>query len=208
MDTMKRDKLDRKWKKHADEMELEVIQKLQGNFTYHVFEVARASLSRFGVEKTGLKKDSFVLHIEATSGTDEGRRSTQGWLCFDSELDALLYLAHVWFRYIKTNCTAPDDAMADTIELVEKAMGIALREGGFGNDVLKDILIRAVGRLASIDLSGGVHVNDGHFDTEIAEDCSKQSGIHAELAGLAASGALDLQNHKHLKMVESWMARG
>jgi hypothetical protein len=208
MDATTRDKLDRKWKKHADEIELEVIQKLQGNFTYHVFEVARASLNRLGVEKTGLKKDSFVMHITAASGTDEGRRSVQGWLCFDGEFDALLYLSHVWFRYIKTNNTALDDAMADTIELVEKAMAIAMREGGFDNDVLKDVIIRSVGRLASIGLSGGVCVNDGHFDSEIAGDCSKRSGTHAELAGLAASGALDLQNQKHLKMVESWMARG
>ena len=146
MDALTRNKMDRKWKKHADEIELEVIQKLQGSSTYHVVEVARASLKRFGVEKAGLKKDSFVMRIETSSGFDEGRRSAEGWLCFDSEPDALFYLFHVWFRYIKTNYSVLDDAMADTIEIVEKAMGIALREGGFGNDVLKDLIVRATGQ--------------------------------------------------------------
>ena len=155
MDTLRRDKPNRKWKKHADEIELEIIQKLQGNSTYHVVEVARASLKRFGVEKGGLRKDSFVMQIEAAAGVDEGRRSAWGWLCFESELDALLYLFHVWFRHIKTNCTALDDAMTETVELVEKAMSITLREGGFGNDILKDIIIRAIGGLAGISLSGG-----------------------------------------------------
>jgi hypothetical protein len=208
MDALKRDKLNRKWKKHADEIELEIIQKLQGNSAYHVVEVARASLKRFGVEKAGLRKDSFVIQIEAAAGADEGRRSAWGWLCFESELDALLYLSHVWFRHIKTNCTTLDDAMTETIELVEKAMGITLREGGFGNDVLKDIIVRAIGRLVGISLSGGVYVNDGHFESEITEGCSKRNGRHTELADLAASGALDIQNQKHLKMVESWMTVG
>jgi hypothetical protein len=207
MDALTRNKLDRKWKKHADEMELEVIQKLKGSSEYHVVEVARASLNRFGVEKTGLRKDSFVMRIEAAAGLDESRRSAGGWLCFDSETDALLYLSHVWFRHIKTNYTALDEAMADTVEIVEKAIEIALREGGFGNDVLKDMIIRAVGRLVSISLSGGVSVNDGDFESEIVEGCSRHNGSHSELANLAASGALDVQNQKHLKMVESWMTR-
>ena len=205
MDALTKNKMDRKWKKHADEIELEVIQKLKGNSDYHVVEVARASLKRFGVEKAGLKKDSFVMRIETSSGFDEGRRSAGGWLCFESEPDALFYLFHVWFRYIKTNYTVLDDAMADTIELIEKAMGIALREGGFGNDVLKDLIIRATGRLAAVSFAGGVCVNDGHFDAEIVEGCSKHNGTHAELANLAANGTLDVQNQKHLKMVESWM---
>ncbi len=208
MNALTRDKLDRKWKKHADEMELEIIQKLQGNSTYHVVEVARASMKRFGVDKTGLRKDSFVIQIEATAGTDEGRRSAWGWLCFDSELDALFYLSHVWFRHIKTNYATLDDAMAETIELVEKAMGITLREGGFGNDILRDLIIRAIGGLACVNLSGGVYVNDGHFEAEIAEGCSKRNGTHAELANLAASGVLDVQNQRHLKMVENWMMAG
>jgi len=207
MDALKRDKLDRKWKKHADEIELEVIQKLQGSSAYHVVEVARASLKRFGVGKTGLQKDSFVIQIEATAGVDEGRRSAWGWLCFESEMHALLYLSHVWFRHIKTNFTTPDDAMIETIELVEKAMGITLREGGFGNDVLRDMIIRAIGRLASINLSGGVYLNDGLFESAIVESCSKRNGTHAELANLAATGALDVQNQDHLKMVENWMTR-
>ncbi len=206
MDELKRDKLDRKWKKHADEIELEVIQKLQGNSTYHVVEVARASLKRFGVEKTGLRKDSFVIQIEATAGADEGRRSACGWMSFESEMNALLYLSHVWFRHIKTNFTSPDDAMIETIELVEKALGITLREGGFGNDILRDMIIRAIGRLASINLAGGFYVNGGLFESEIVESCSKHNGTHAELASLAAKGALDVQNQDHLKMVESWMA--
>ncbi|HET6488473.1 MAG TPA: hypothetical protein VFG28_01835 [Syntrophales bacterium] len=205
MDSLKRDKLDRKWKKHADEIELEVIQKLQGNSTYHVVEVARASLKRFGVEKTGLRKDSFVIQIEASAGIDEGRRAAWGWLCFESEMHALLYLSHVWFRHIKTNFTTPDDAMIETIELVEKALDITLREGGFGNDVLRDMIVRAIGRLASISLSGGVYVSDGLFGSEIVESCSKRNGTHAELANLAIKGILDVQNQDHLKMVESWM---
>jgi hypothetical protein len=205
MDALTKNKLDRKWKKHADEIELEVIQKLKGNSDYHVVEVARASLKRFGVEKAGLKKDNFVMRIETSTGFDEGRRSAGGWLCFDSEPDALFYLFHVWFRYIKTNYTVLDDAMADTIELVEKAMSIALREGGFGNDVLKDLIIRATGRLASVSFTAGSYLSDDHFDSEIVEGCSKHNGKYAELAGLAASGSLDVQNQKHLKMVESWM---
>ncbi|MGE5843967.1 MAG: hypothetical protein ACM32K_03620 [Syntrophaceae bacterium] len=208
MDAQTRNKLDRKWKKHADEIELEVIQKLKGNSDYHVVEVARASLKRFGVEKAGLKKDSFVMRIETTAGFDEGRRSAGGWLCFDSEADALFYLFHVWFRYIKTNCSVLDDAMADTVDLVEKAMSIALRDGGFGNEVLKDMIVRAVGRISSVSFTAGVCVNDGQFDAEVVEGCSKHNGKHAELAGLAASGALDVQNQKHLKMVESWMTAG
>jgi hypothetical protein len=205
MDAQTRSKLDRKWKKHADEIELEVIQKLKGNSDYHVVEVARASLKRFGVEKAGLKKDSFVMRIETTAGLDEGRRSAGGWLCFDGEPEALFYLFHVWFRFIKTNYSALDDAMADTVDLLEKAMGIALREGGFGNDVLKDMIVRAIGRICSVSFAAGVRVNDGQFDAEVIEGCSKHNGKHAELAGLAASGALDMQNQKHLKMVESWM---
>jgi len=208
MDALTKNKMDRKWKKHADEIELEVIQKLKGNSDYHVVEVARASLKRFGVEKAGLKKDSFVMRIETSSGFDEGRRSAGGWLCFDSEPDALFYLFHVWFRYIKTNYSVLDDAMADTIELVEKAMGIALREGGFGNDVLKDLIVRATGQLASVSFTAGVCVNDGLLDAEIVEGCSKHNGKYAELAGLAASGTLDVQNQKHLKMVENWMTTG
>jgi hypothetical protein len=208
MDALTRDKLNRKWKKHADEIELEVIQKLQGSSTYHVVEVARASLKRFGVEKTGLRKDSFVIQIEATAGADEGRRSASGWLCFESEMHALLYLSHVWLRHIKTNFTSPDDAMIETIELVEKAMGITLREGGFGNDILREMIIRAIGRLASVNLSGGVYVTDGLFESEIAGSCSKRNGTHAELANLAARGTLDVQNQEHLKMVESWMTAG
>lgn len=208
MDALKKHKLDRKWKKHADEIELEIIQKLQGNSTYHVVEVAKASLNRFGVAKAGLRKDSFVMQIEAAAGVDEGRRSTWGWLCFESEQDALLYLFHVWFRHIKTNCSTLDDAMTETVELVEKAMGITLREGGFGNDVLKDIIVRAIGGLAGIRLSGSVYVHDGQFESEITENCSKRNGRYAELADLAASGALDMQNQKHLKMVESWMTAG
>ena len=51
-------------------------------------------------------------------------------------------------------------------------------------------------------------MNDGQFESEIAESCSKRNGKHAELADLAASGALDVQNQKHLKMVESWMTTG
>ena len=43
MDAQTKNKLDRKWKKHADEIEMEVIQKLKGNSDYHVVEVARAS---------------------------------------------------------------------------------------------------------------------------------------------------------------------
>lgn len=206
MDALIKNKLDRQWKKHADEMELEVIQKLQGNADYHVVEVVRASLKHFGVEKTGLKKDSFVLRIETASGFDEGRRSAGGWLCFDSEREALFYLSHVWLRYIKTNYTASDSAMADTIDLVEKAVGIALREGVFGNDVLKDIILGAVGRLASVSLSAGIYVNDVHFDSEIIEGRLKHNGNHAELSSLAAAAALDVQDQEHLKMVESWMA--
>jgi len=208
MDTQTKSKLDRKWKKHADEIELEVIQKLKGNSDYHVVEVARASLKRFGVEKAGLSKDSFVMRIETAAGVDEGRRSAGRWLCFESEPEALFYLSHVWFRHIKTNYTDLDDAMADTVDLVEKAMGIALREGGFGNDVLKDLIIRATGRLASVSFTAGVYVNGGQFDSEVVEGCSKHNGSHAELANLAASGALDVQNQKHLKMVESWMTAG
>lgn len=208
MDTQTKNKLDRKWKKHADEIELEVIQKLKGNSDYHVVEVARASLKRFGVEKAGLRKDSFVMRIETAAGVDEGRRSAGGWLCFESEPEALFYLSHVWFRHIKTNHTDLDDAMADTVDLVEKAMGIALREGGFGNDVLKDLIIRATGQLASVSFTAGVYVNGGQFDSEVVEGCSKHNGSHAELANLAASGALDVQNQKHLKMVESWMTAG
>ena len=143
MDAQTRNQLDRKWKKHADEIELEVIQKLKGNSDYHVVEVVRASLKRFGVVKAGLRKDSFVLRIETAAGSDEGRRTAAGWLCFDGEPDALFYLFHVWFRHIKTNITVLDDAMADTVDLVEKAMGIAVREGGFGNEVLKDKIGRA-----------------------------------------------------------------
>ncbi len=206
MDALMRNKLDRKWKKHADEMELEVIQKLQGSSAYHVVEIARSSLNRFGVEKAGLKRESFVIRIAAAAGFDETRRQASGWLSFDSEPDALFYLFHVWFRHIKTNYTALDDAMADTVELVEKALSVALREGGFGNDVLKDMIIRAVGRLAAITLSCGTCLNDGQLDPEIVEDCTKHSGSHAELARLAATGALDVQNHKHLKMMEAWMA--
>lgn len=208
MDALTKNKMDRKWKKHADEIELEVIQKLKGNSDYHVVEVARASLKRFGVEKAGLKKDSFVMRIETSSGFDEGRRSAGGWLCFDGEPDALFYLFHVWFRHIKTNCSVLDDVMADTIDLVEKAMSIALREGGFGNDVLKDLIIRATGRLASVSLTAGLYLSDDHFDSEIVAGCSKQNGKYAELAGLAASGTLDVQNQKHIKMVESWMTSG
>ena len=205
MDALTRNNLDRKWKKHADEMELEVIQKLQGNSAYHVVEIARASLKRFGVEKSGLKRDSYVIRIEAAAGFEETRRQASGWLSFDGEPDALFYLSHVWFRHIKTNYTALDDAMADTVELVEKALDVALREGGFGNDVLKDMIIRSVGRLAAVNLSSGICLNDGHFDSEIVEGCTKHNGSHAELAHLAATGALDVQNQKHLKMVEAWM---
>jgi len=67
MDAQTKNKLDRKWKKHADEIELEVIQKLKGNSDYHVVEVARASLKRFGVAKAGLKKDSSVIRLETSS---------------------------------------------------------------------------------------------------------------------------------------------
>ena len=208
MYTQTKNKLDRKWKKHADEIELEIIPKLKGNSDYHVVEVVRASLKRFGVERAGLRKDSFVMRIETAAGVDEGRRSAGGWLCFESEPEALFYLFHVWFRHIKTNYTDLDDAMADTVELVEKAMGIALREGGFGNDVLKDLIIRAIGRLSSVSFTAGVCVDGGQFDAEIIEGCSKHNGSHAELANLAASGALDVQNQKHLKMVESWMTAG
>lgn len=208
MDALTRNKLDRKWKKHADEMELEVIQKLQGSSAYHVVEIARASLNRFGVGKAGLKEDSFVIRIDAAAGFEETRRQAGGWLSFDSELDSLFYLFHVWFRHIKTNYTALDDAMADTVELVEKALAVALREGGFGNDVLKDMIVRSVGRLAAVNLSGGVCLNDGQFDSEIVEGCTKGNGSHAELAHLAATGALDVQNQKHLKMVEAWLSSG
>jgi hypothetical protein len=206
MDAQTRNKLDRKWKKHADEIELEVIQKLKGNSEYHVVEVARASLKRFGVEKTGLRKDSFVLRIETAAGSDEGRRAAGGWLCFDSEPDALFYLFHVWFRYIKTNFTALNDAMADTVDVVEKAMSIAVRECGFGNEVLKDMIVRSVGRLASVSFTAGVYLNEDQFDFEVVDGCSRHNGGHDELANLAASGALDVQNHKHLKMLEAWMA--
>lgn len=206
MDAQTKNKLDRKWKKHADEIELEVIQKLKGNADYHVVEVARASLKRFGVEKAGLRKDSFVLRIETASGADESRRAAGGWLCFESEPDALFYLFHVWFRHVKTNFTALDDAMADTVDLVEKAMGIAVREGGFGNEVLKDMIVRALGRLASVSFTAGGYLNGGQFDPEVVEGCTKYNGGHDELASLAARGAFDVQNQKHLKMLEAWMA--
>ena len=120
----------------------------------------------------------------------------------------MFYLFHVWFRFIKTNYSALDDAMADTVDLLEKAMGIALREGGFGNEVLKDMIVRAIGRICSVSFTAGVCVNDGQFDVEVIEGYSKHNGKHAELAGLAASGALDMQNQKHLKMVENWMTAG
>ncbi len=206
MDAQTRNQLDRKWKKHADEIELEVIQKLKGNSDYHVVEVVRASLKRFGVVKAGLRKDSFVLRIETAAGSDEGRRTAAGWLCFDGEPDALFYLFHVWFRHIKTNLTVLDDAMADTVDLVEKAMGIAVREGGFGNEVLKDMIVRAVGRLASVSFTAGVYLHEDRFDSEVADGCSRHNGGHDELAHLAATGALDVQNQKHLKMLEAWMA--
>jgi|ADurb_Val_03_Slu_FD_contig_121_88663_length_1768_multi_3_in_0_out_0_2 hypothetical protein len=206
MDAQTRNQLDRKWKKHADEIELEVIQKLKGNSDYHVVEVVRASLKRFGVVKAGLRKDSFVLRIETAAGSDEGRRTAAGWLCFDGEPDALFYLFHVWFRHIKTNITVLDDAMADTVDLVEKAMGIAVREGGFGNEVLKDMIVRAVGRLASVSFTAGVYLHEDRFDSEVADGCSRHNGVHDELAHLAATGALDVQNQKHLKMLEAWMA--
>lgn len=206
MDAQTRNQLDRKWKKHADEIELEVIQKLKGNSDYHVVEVVRASLKRFGVVKAGLRKDSFVLRIETAAGSDEGRRTAAGRLCFDGEPDALFYLFHVWFRHIKTNITVLDDAMADTVDLVEKAMGIAVREGGFGNEVLKDMIVRAVGRLASVSFTAGVYLHEDRFDSEVADGCSRHNGVHDELAHLAATGALDVQNQKHLKMLEAWMA--
>ena len=206
MDAQTRNQLDRKWKKHADEIELEVIQKLKGNSDYHVVEVVRASLKRFGVVKAGLRKDSFVLRIETAAGSDEGRRTAAGWLCFDGEPDALFYLFHVWFRHIKTNITVLDDAMADTVDLVEKAMGIAVREGGFGNEVLKDMIVRAVGRLASVSFTAGVYLHEDRFDSEVADGCSRHNDGHDELAHLAATGALDVQNQKHLKMLEAWMA--
>ncbi|HNQ02064.1 MAG TPA: hypothetical protein PKN59_07210 [Syntrophales bacterium] len=206
MDVQTKTRLDRKWKKHADEMELEVIQKLKGNSDYHVLEVVRASLKRFGVEKAGLRRDSFVMRIEAAAGTDEGRRSASGWLCFESEPDAVFYLFHVWLRHVKTNFNALDDAMADTVDLVEKAMGIAVREGGFGNEVLRDMIIRAIGRLASVSFAAGVCLDGGEIESELLEGCSRGDGRHDELAKLAATGALDVQNRKHLKMLEAWMA--
>lgn len=206
MDAQTRNKLDRKWKKHADEIELEVIQKLKGNADYHVVEVTRASLKRFGVEKAGLRKDSFVLRIETAAGADESRRAADGWLCFESEADALFYLFHVWFRHVKTNFTALDDAMAETVDLVEKAMDIAVREGGFGNEVLKDMIVRALGRLASVSFASGGYLQGGQLDSGVVEGCSKHNGGHDELANLAASGALDVRNQKHLKMLEAWMA--
>ena len=89
----------------------------------------------------------------------------------DSEPEALFYLFHVWFRYIKTNSSVLDDAMADTIELIEKAIGIAIREDGFGNDVLKDMILRATGRLASVSFAAGVCVSGGQFDVEVVEGC-------------------------------------
>jgi len=156
--------------------------------------------------KAGLRKDSFVLRIETAAGSDEGRRTAAGWLCFDGEPDALFYLFHVWFRHIKTNITVLDDAMADTVDLVEKAMGIAVREGGFGNEVLKDMIVRAVGRLASVSFTAGVYLHEDRFDSEVADGCSRHNGVHDELAHLAATGALDVQNQKHLKMLEAWMA--
>jgi len=206
MEAQTKNRLDRKWKKHADEIELEVIQKLKGNADYHVVEVARASLKRFGVEKAGLRKDSFVLRIETAAGTDESRRAAGGWLCFESETDALFYLFHVWLRHVKTNFTALDDAMSDTVDLVEKAMGIAVREGGFGNEVLKDMIVRALGRLASVSLTAGGYLQGDQFDSEVVVDCAKHNGGHDELASLAARGALDVRNQKHLKMLEAWMS--
>jgi len=205
MDVQTKNRLDRQWKKHADEMELEVIQKLKGNADYHVLEVVRASLKRFGVEKSGLRRDSFVMRIEASAGMDENRQSAGGWLCFDSEPDAVFYLFHVWLRHVKTNFTALDDAMADTVDLVEKAMGIAVREGGFGNEVLRDMIVRALGRLASVSFAAGGCLDAGNLESEVLEGCPERSGRHGELASLAAQGALDVTNQNHLKMLEAWM---
>ena len=107
----------------------------------------------------------------------------------------------------------PDRIIGDTLEgtsnidnVIYGYFGNDTLEGGFGNDILKDMIIRSVGRLAAVSLSSGICLNDGQLDSEIVEGCTKHNGSHAELAHLAATGALDVQNQKHLKMVEAWLS--
>jgi len=87
-------------------------------------------------------------------------------------------------------------------------MGIALRDGGFGNEVLKDMIVRAIGRISSVSFTAGVCVNDGQFDAEVVEGCSKHNGKHARACRTCRKRLPRRADQKHLKMVESWMTAG
>jgi hypothetical protein len=68
------------------------------------------------------------------------------------------------------------------------------------------MIVRALGRLASVSFTAGGYLQGGQIDAEVLEDGSKHNGGHDELARLGGAGALDVRNQKHLKMLEAWMS--
>ena len=201
------DKLHYKWKNLASTVETEL--KNSGNAPCHEhMDLMNISIEKFGVRENTLKEDSYILNISGDTSAGTCCWSDGGWLYFDSEMDALMYFYYILFSPLKTNCMDSEvPALNETIGIIEKVFEICFKEKGFCNSMLSNILLGSISDLwGSLNFGNHFHLNDKNkINYEIIED-DKMRDAYKELNDLACNFTLEVNQEKHLRLLEEWMS--
>ena len=205
MPATNRERLSHRWLAAAGDIFAAVRQQQEADGREKAAALVEESIRRYGVGTVRLQRDSFVMHIEAL-GNDEGREILEGWLCFDDEINAIHYLDHVWFRYAKSLHRDADETMKELIQIVERAVSLARREGGFKYPVVKDVILESIHQLTSVAILSALYLHDKDLEIELACDVA-DAEANRELLHLAESRSLNVNLPQHLRLMEAWMSQ-
>ena len=200
-----RDSLEKKWDKLANAILSEALKKAQGGDELLPGLIMDISIRKFRVGAVRLKEGNFVVDVTAFRVPDPDREMTiTGWLCFDSEMDFVLYLDRVWFRYIEgfkhKRC---EYGTKQLVKILREALNLEIEERGFKTGGLKEMILAGVSSLAGIGLWQSACLCGDFSPDEIG--CFDVNGKHKKLELLADEMRFNSKVPEHLKYLESWM---
>jgi len=107
---------------------------------YRPIDIAATSIEMFGPDNVKLTMTSCLMKVWGYTSNGSCSWDLQGWVCFASEIDAILYLRYFWFDEILKTKGELKTIEKDIIGVTEKAFKIAISEASFCNRALKSII--------------------------------------------------------------------
>lgn len=208
MDNADREIMEEKWIAIAQRIRSEANRNSGLTKEHYGAELVAASAKLLGAGVRELTIDSVIMRATGTYLSDSGYRQMSGWLCFDDAPDCLMYLHYLWLGYIKECHAESDSVTQEIIDILERMLRIALREGSIDNDALLSLIVTGISCLAdSFFLDVPIGVSDWSINSIIAtHDLGKNGKLkHKELLRLAKADEIDADNPVHLRLLEEWL---